>query len=325
MPEKNITIIIPAKDEEASIARCIESVFIALEGIKSFEIILVDSYSLDRTVEIAKQYPIRILRLKKNWPKSPAAGRYLGAINSNSKYISYLDADMAVHKDWIKNGLKALEENKNLAGVTGVLCNVFPGEKIDNGKLLDEKIGHVDFLPGAAMYRGDVLKKVNHFNPFIQGYEEMELACRILPTGLKLLRINKIIAYHLRKERNYNEIKEKVGYGIGSGQFLRLHFNIKNIVSFFRTHPQHFFMYCFFIFFLTLVILSVVRSNFFLFVFPILLSMLILLAVILKHRNLKKTGLAIFSKIGRPINFLRGFFKRKVCTEEYPKDVEVIQ
>ena len=87
MPVKEITVVIPAKNEEENIARCIESVFIALEGIENSEIILVDSCSSDRTVEIAKEYPIRILRLQKHWPKSPAAGRFLGAINSNSIYI----------------------------------------------------------------------------------------------------------------------------------------------------------------------------------------------------------------------------------------------
>jgi glycosyltransferase involved in cell wall biosynthesis len=39
--EKLISVVIPAKDEEASIAGCIESVFAALEGLKSFEIILL--------------------------------------------------------------------------------------------------------------------------------------------------------------------------------------------------------------------------------------------------------------------------------------------
>ena len=55
--EKEITVVIPSKDEEENIAECIESVFVALEGIESFEIILVDSCSEDRTVEIAKKYP----------------------------------------------------------------------------------------------------------------------------------------------------------------------------------------------------------------------------------------------------------------------------
>ena len=79
--EKLISIVIPVKDEKKIIARCIESVLKALEGLKNYEVMLVDSCSVDKTVEIAKKYPIRILRLQKHWPKSP----FRGEIHWNKK------------------------------------------------------------------------------------------------------------------------------------------------------------------------------------------------------------------------------------------------
>ena len=325
MPEKDITIVIPAKNEEGTIAKCIESVLAALEGLKSYEIILVDSYSLDSTVEIAKQYPIRILRLKKHWPKSPAAGRYLGAINCYSKYIFYVDADMEVHKHWIKKGLNTLEENKNLAGVTGVLYNVYPGDKPDKGKALHKNIGYVDYLPGAAIYRSDVLKKVKHFNPFLQGYEEKEIGYRISKKGFKQLKMKETIAYHFKKKKDLKETKEKSGYFIGVGQFLRYHFNLKNLVETFRKYPLIFFSYCIYLFCLALVILSVIQQNVVFIVIPISLAIIILLALILKQRNLKKTGLFILSISSSSANFIKGFLKKTVTAEEYPTDVELIQ
>ena len=325
MHEKDIAIVIPAKDEEGTIARCIESVLAALEGLKNFEIILVDSYSLDRTVEIAKQYPIRILRLQKDWPKSPAAGRYLGAINSNSKYVFYLDADMVVHKDWIKKGLNALEENENVAGVTGVLYNVYPGDKSDNGKPLNKNIGYVDYLPGAAIYRSDVLEKVKHFNPFIRGYEEKEIGYRILERGFKQLKMNETIAYHFVTKNDLKETKEKSGYYIGVGQFIRLHFNLRNMVAICKKYPLIFFFYGYFLFSLVLVVLSIIQKNVIFFAIPISLSILILLALILKPRNLKKTCLFILSISSSSVNFIRGLFKKRATAEEYPTDVELIQ
>lgn len=322
---KEISIVIPSKDEERTIAKCIESVVNALEGVRSYEIILVDSYSSDRTVEIAKKYPIRILRLQKHWPKSPAAGRYLGAINSNSKYIFYLDADMAVHKDWIKKGLNTLEENKNLAGVTGVLCNVYPGDKPDNGKPLNKNIGYVDYLPGAAIYRSDVLKKVKHFNPFLQGYEEKEIGCRISEKGFKQLKMKEIIAYHFVKKRDLKETKEKSRYFTGVGQFIRLHFNLRNLIAIFRKYPLIFLSYCFFLFFFGIVVLSIIQRNVVFVAIPISLATLILLALILKQRNFKKTGLFILRIFSSSVNVIRGLLKRIPTAEEYPTDVELIQ
>ena len=325
MPEKQISIVIPAKDEEKSIARCIESVFAALEGLKSFEIILVDSYSVDRTIEIAKKYPIRILRLQMHWPKSPAAGRYLGAINSNSKYIFYLDADMAVDKDWIKTGLNVLEKNENLAGITGVLFNVFPGEEVNNGRPLNQPIGYVDYLPGAAIYRSDVLKKVKHFNPFLHGYEEKEIGCRISEEGFKQLRIKETIAYHFVKNKDLKEAKEKSGYFIGVGQFLRYHFNLRSLIGTFRKYPLIFFSYCVYLFFLALVILFIIQQNVVFILIPISLAILILSALILKQRNLKKSSLFILSIFSSSVNFILGLLRKFKPSEEYPTDVEVIK
>ena len=51
-----ITAIIPTFNEEANIAP-------VLEGVKfADEILVVDSFSTDRTVEIAKSYPARLLQ-----------------------------------------------------------------------------------------------------------------------------------------------------------------------------------------------------------------------------------------------------------------------
>jgi glycosyltransferase involved in cell wall biosynthesis len=325
MTDKKIAIVIPAKDEEASIARCIESVFVALDGIRNYEIILIDSFSSDRTVEIAKKYPIRILRLQKHWPKSPHAGRYLGAINSDSKYIFYLDADMAVHKDWIKKALNTLERSEKLGGVTGVLYNVSPGNKPDDGKPLIKNIGYRDYLPGAAIFRNDVLKKVKHFNPFFVGYGEKEIGYRISENGFKQLKMNEIIAYHFKKKSNLKEVKEKSRYFIGVGQFIRLHFNLKNVVAISKQYPLLLISYCYFLLFSALFVLSIIQKDVVFVAIPISISILFLLALVLKQRNLKRTAFLIFSVSSSPINFIRGLLKKTATSEEYPTNAEIIQ
>lgn len=63
-----VSVIITTYNEEINVAECIESVLWA------DEILLVDSFSTDRTVELARDYPIRILQreyfgsaAQKNW------------------------------------------------------------------------------------------------------------------------------------------------------------------------------------------------------------------------------------------------------------------
>jgi glycosyltransferase involved in cell wall biosynthesis len=325
MPKKVITVVIPAKNEEKTIGKCIESVRLALDGIRDSEIILVDSYSSDNTVEIAKQYPIRILRLKKYWLKTPHAGRYLGTINSNSKYIFFLDADMTVKKDWIKKALHVLDNNENIAGVTGVLYNIFPGNKQDNFKPLDHNIGYCNYLPGAAIFRFEVLKEIKHFNPFFRGYGEREVGYRIAKKGYKQLKLKEVIAYHFKKKKDLKETKEKSSYFIGVGQFLRFHMNMRNLFETLGKYPIIFFSYCIYLFYLIAVTLSLIKKDVFFIVIPILLGLIILLFLIFKQQNLKKTCLTIFHIFSCTINFIRGFLKRKATAEEYPTDVEIIQ
>jgi glycosyltransferase involved in cell wall biosynthesis len=325
MPKKIITVVIPARNEEKTIAKCIESVRAALDGIGDSEIILVDSYSSDKTVEIAKQYPIRILRLKKHWLKSPHAGRYLGTINSHSEYIFFLDADMTVKKDWIKKALNVLEDNKNIAGVTGVLHNIYPGDEQGNFKPLNTNIGYCNYLPGAAIFRRHVLKEINHFNPFFAGYGEREVGYRISKKGYRQLKINETIACHFKKMKDFKETKEKSRYFTGVGQFLRFHPNLKNLLETIRKYPLIFVSYGIYFFYLTAVILSVIKDDVFFIAIPTLLGFILLLFFILKQRDIKKTCLTILQIFSSSINLIRGFLKRTATAEEYPTDVELIQ
>ncbi len=62
MSQAGVSVIIKALNEEANIARAIESALTAVETIGG-EVILADSRSTDKTVEIALRYPVRIVRL----------------------------------------------------------------------------------------------------------------------------------------------------------------------------------------------------------------------------------------------------------------------
>lgn len=255
----------------------------------------------------------------------PHAGRYLGALNSNSKYIFYLDADMTVHKDWIKKALNILEENEKLAGVTGVLYNVYPGIQPDYGRPLNKNIGYRNFLPGAAVFRSDVLKKVNHFNPFFVGYGEKEIGYRISENGFKQIKVNEIIGYHFVKKGNLKEANEKSSYYIGIGQFIRLHFNLKNLISVLRQYPLLFLIYCYFLFLGVLSILTIIKRDIVFAAFPISIGIFILLALILKQRNLKKSGFFIITMFLSSVNFIRGLLRKTANANKYPTDVEIIQ
>lgn len=82
----SITLCMIVKNEEASLARCLDSV----NGIAD-EIVIVDTGSTDRTRQIASRYTDRIVDFE--WVDDFAAARNFAFDQAKSEYILWLDAD----------------------------------------------------------------------------------------------------------------------------------------------------------------------------------------------------------------------------------------
>ena len=63
---KLVSIIIRTKNEERWISSCLESVY--SQTYQNIEVILVDNYSTDKTVEKAKKFPIKLVKIKNFTP-----------------------------------------------------------------------------------------------------------------------------------------------------------------------------------------------------------------------------------------------------------------
>src|SRR5437660_899874 len=93
-----VSIIVPARDEEACLGTCLESL-VAQTGI-TFEIIVVDDDSSDRTAEIARSFPgvdvIQAGPLPDGWTGKNNA-MAAGAKVAKGKWLLFTDAD-TIHK-----------------------------------------------------------------------------------------------------------------------------------------------------------------------------------------------------------------------------------
>ncbi|MEK8128530.1 glycosyltransferase [Paenibacillus filicis] len=93
-PKKvSVAIGIIAKNEERVIARCLSSL-----GSAADEIVLVDSGSTDRTVDIASGFPgVRIIRT--GWQQSFSELRNEGLRQMSSDWVLWIDADEVLHPE----------------------------------------------------------------------------------------------------------------------------------------------------------------------------------------------------------------------------------
>jgi glycosyltransferase involved in cell wall biosynthesis len=142
MTKNSISVIINTLNEEKNIKNCLESVKWA------DEIVLVDMYSEDRTVEIAKKYTDRILYHEKVGYVEPA--RIFALENATNQWVLIIDADELVPKK-LKERIVRIVEN-DLADVVNVPHNnYFFGEKMNGtgwGPLQDKhyRVFNKDFV-----------------------------------------------------------------------------------------------------------------------------------------------------------------------------------
>lgn len=97
-----ISVVIPSFNEEKSIRFILSD--LKKQSMKSFEVILVDGNSDDRTVEIAKSYAtIKIVK-----KRSVGYQRNIGGKMSKGKFIYFIDSDTRINKNFIEDTLKIM-------------------------------------------------------------------------------------------------------------------------------------------------------------------------------------------------------------------------
>ncbi len=93
-----VSVIVPARNEEASLGSCLESL-VAQHGV-AFEIIVVDDGSTDRTREIAQSFPrVRVIdagSLPQGWTGKNNA-MAAGTREAQGEWLLFTDAD-TVHR-----------------------------------------------------------------------------------------------------------------------------------------------------------------------------------------------------------------------------------
>lgn len=102
LPLPKISIIIPARNEQARMPLLLES--ISNQSFAPLEVIVVDDESTDGTVDIANQYGAKVVAVSQR-PKEFAPKAYaceLGFQNSSGDILLFLDSDVVVSSDFVE-------------------------------------------------------------------------------------------------------------------------------------------------------------------------------------------------------------------------------
>lgn len=223
-----VSIIIKALNEEKNIARAIESALRATQGMRA-EVMLADSLSTDRTVEIASRYPIRIVQLLHREDRSCGVGAQLGYQFARGNFVYILDGDMELCPGFLESALEVLRHHARVAGVAGRVEEMhtdnleFRNRQNRKGKSMGD--GEVAKLNMGGLYRRSALEQVGYFtNRNLHSNEELELGLRLRAKGWKLLRLDVPGIRHYGHTDNSLRLllrRWRSGYVRGAGMLLR--------------------------------------------------------------------------------------------------------
>jgi glycosyltransferase involved in cell wall biosynthesis len=227
----DLSVVIISRNEAEHIARTIESVLRAVKRWPETEILLVDSASTDRTVEIACRYPINVVQLGSSWFLSAAAGRRIGLHYTQGDLVMYLDGDMELAAEWPVQAVPFLWQHPELAGVAGRRRDIYVhdgkiiGEHSYEGEMSEHPV-KARYLAGGALYRRSALEQVGGFNPYIISSEEPELSLRLRRAGYELMLLPYVMCRNYTLPINsweYFVRRFRRGMFLGPGQVLRYH------------------------------------------------------------------------------------------------------
>ena len=181
-----VSVVIKALNEEQHIGAAIRSALAAISPIDG-EVILADSGSTDRTVQIARQYPIAVVQLKNPAEKRCGVGPQLGYQRARGEFVYILDGDMELDPAFLVNALAAMDAHPKLGGVAGLVeeqsdaSYQFRGRK---RRAVERIAGTCEWLDMGGLYRTKALREVGYFsNRNLHCFEEMDLGLRLCAAG----------------------------------------------------------------------------------------------------------------------------------------------
>lgn len=195
-----VTILIKALNEEHRIAKCLDAAVREAASVNG-DVILVDSLSTDRTLEIAKNYPIRIVQFKNIDDRGCGAAVQLGYQYVDADFIYVLDADMVLNEGFLKLALDVLEGDSSIAGVGGKLLDLSVRTAADIRRVESAAklvgISEVTELGGGGLYRSDAIRASKYLaHRYLKAFEEAELGIRLRAGGWRLIRLPDVAVFH---------------------------------------------------------------------------------------------------------------------------------
>jgi GT2 family glycosyltransferase len=200
-----VSVIVPVLNGEATVGRCLESLCSGSYPEDQHEIVVVDNGSTDRTAELVRDYPVRLV-IEPGRGLSRARNR--GIEESQGEILAFTDADCYVSTRWLGE-LTAGFEQDDAAAVTGDVVpypSTTPTEHYSARRKPSVSSWQRDleapwFCFMNAAVRRDAFDRVGLFDVSFAGIgcEDIDFAWRFADAGLRVRRQPRPVVFHQQR------------------------------------------------------------------------------------------------------------------------------
>lgn len=214
-----VSIIIPTKNSERFLAQCLES--IKRQSYTNIEIVIVDNYSKDKTLAVAKRFTNKIFTMG----PERSTQRNFGVKNARGDYVFFVDSDMEVSESVVTECIHTIIAKNSIKAL------VIPEESKGEGfwaqcKQLERSfyIG-VNFMEAVRFFEKKSFLYVGGFDTTLISGEDWYLSQKIEKIG-KIDRINSKLYHNEGKLTLIGSIKKKYYYARYFSQYMNLKDNL---------------------------------------------------------------------------------------------------
>ncbi len=228
-----IAVIVAARDAQATIRKCLDSL-LALD-YPVYEVIVVDDGSKDNTPGILEEYKdkIKVITLRGN---GPSAARNAASRQTQAEYLAFTDSDCIADRQWLKELLKGFSGQE--AAACGGRQDV-PADESEFGKDVFSFMRGSRFFTDYSrrsqggvievrhnpsynvMYRKDIFLREGGFLEGLWPGEDVELDYRLKIKGYKMIWNPDAIVYHYKPRDMVSFKKMMSRYGWAQGFLVR--------------------------------------------------------------------------------------------------------
>lgn len=199
-----VSLVIPCRNEEKHIARCLDSIFENDYPTVQLEILVVDAMSADRTRTILAEYRQKwpMIRVLDNPKRLIPIAMNIGLRHAQGRVILKIDAHSTYPKDYISKCVESLIRFH--ADNAGGIWRIMPGNELPTAKAIALALAH-PFASGNAYvkvgakeprwadsaafgcWKKEVLEKIGGWNENLAGSSDMDLNARLKEAGGRIL------------------------------------------------------------------------------------------------------------------------------------------